>query len=142
MKTKLIRIALGVVVLLLMAIVAFFVFGDTNPDEQPELSALTGTWIPTTHKTRPSTQYLRLNADHTFIATNFPVSATYGGTQNVSGSGEWELSPSYAAFLVKFSVENAGRAFRVVGRRSPFVLAASIHEDDESLKARRLEDLK
>jgi len=142
MKTKLKRIALAASLLLLAAVVALFIFGDTNPDEQPEISALTGTWIPTTHKTRPPAQYLRLNADHTFVATNFPVSPAFGQSANVSGTGEWELSPSYAAFLVKFSAGNAEHAFRVVGRHSPFVLADSIYDDDESLKARRLEDSK
>jgi len=63
-----------------------------------------------------------------------------GQTALVSGTGAWELSPSYSAFLVKFRVQGSEHAFRVVGSRSPFVLATSIYDDDEKLKARRLED--
>jgi hypothetical protein len=102
-----------------------------NPDVQPAMSELAGTWIPTTHTTRPPTQFLILTTNYTFVASNFPVSPNLGQTALVSGPGAWELKPSYQAFLVQF---------RVVGCRSPFVLATSVYDDDEKLKARRLED--
>lgn len=113
-----------------------------NPDTQPDVSELVGTWIPTAHTTRPPTQFLLLTTNHTFVASNFPVSPNIGQTATVSGTGAWELSPSYAAFLVKFRVQTAVYEFRVVGSRSPFVLATSIYDDDERLKARRFEDTK
>jgi hypothetical protein len=124
--------------LLLLAIVGCV----PNPDVQPELSELAGTWIPTTHTTRPPTQFLVLTTNHTFVATNFPVSPNMGQTALVSGTGAWELVPSYAAFLVSFRVQGQQYRFRVVGSRGPFVLAASIYDDDETLKSRRFEDIR
>lgn len=113
-----------------------------NPDVQPELSELAGTWIPTTHTTLDPTQFLVLTTNHTFVANNFPVSPNMGQTELVSGTGVWEIVPSYAAFLVSFRVQGQEYRFRVVGSRSPFVLATSIHDDDETLKARRFEDIR
>jgi hypothetical protein len=113
-----------------------------NPEVQPELSEMAGTWIPTTHTTRPPTQFLVLTTNHTFVATNFPVSPNMGQTALVSGTGAWELVPSYAAFLVSFRVQGQEYQYRVVGSRSPFTLAKSIYDDDETLKARRFEDIK
>ncbi|MDB6037170.1 MAG: hypothetical protein JWM99_1011 [Verrucomicrobiales bacterium] len=115
---------------------------NPNPDVQPGMSELAGTWIPTTHTTRPPTQFLILTTNHTFVASNFPVSPNMGQTALVTDTGAWELSPSYSAFLVKFRAKGGDYAFRVVGSRSPFVLATSIYDDDEKLKARRLEDTK
>ena len=113
-----------------------------NPDTRPHLSELAGTWIPTTHQARPPTQFLILTTNLTFIASNFPVSPNMGQTALVSGKGRWELTSSYAAFLVKFKVQGQEYPFRVVGRRHPFMLATSIEDDDETLQARRLEDTK
>jgi hypothetical protein len=111
-----------------------------NPDVRPELSELAGTWVSTKHTTRPPTQFLVLATNHTFVATNFPVSPTMGQTSLVSGTGAWELVPSYAAYLVSFRVQGQEYRFRVVGSHRPFTLATSIHDDDETLKARRIED--
>jgi hypothetical protein len=83
---------------------------------------------------------LHLDSNYTFTASNFPVSPAIGQVSNISGVGTWELQPSYAAFLVKFTVDSTQYPFRVIGWRGPFVLASSINDDDESLKARRLED--
>jgi hypothetical protein len=113
---------------------------DTNPDVQPDLSEVAGTWVPTTHGTRPPTQFLWLGTNHTFVASNFPVSPSFGETATVSASGSWELSPSYAAFVVKFVAGDMGYELRLVGRHSPFVLTESIYDDDETLRSRRLED--
>jgi hypothetical protein len=113
-----------------------------NPDDPPQMSELAGTWIPTTHTTRPPTQFLVLTTNLTFVASNFPVSPSIGQTALVSDTGAWELSSSYAAFLVKFRAKGGDYSFRVVGSHSPFVLATSIYDDDERLKARRLEDHK
>lgn len=111
-----------------------------NPDVQPNMSELAGTWIPTTHTTRPPTQFLILTTNYTFVASNFPVSPNLGQIALVSGTGAWELKPSYQAFIVQFRFGVQEYPFRVVGSRSPFVLATSIYDDDEKLKARRLED--
>lgn len=117
---------------------------SSNPDQQPELQELAGTWVPTTNGARPPTQFLYLSTNHTLVASNFPVSPSFGKTSTASGSGTWELSPSYSAFRVKLDLQGQSKVYslRVVGRRSPFVLAESILDDDETLKARRLEDTK
>jgi hypothetical protein len=72
-----------------------------NPDEQPATSDLVGTWVLTSHTARPPTQFLRLNPDHTFAATNFPVSPAFGKTANESGAGTWQLESKYAAWHVR-----------------------------------------
>ena len=114
----------------------------SNPDVKPDITQLAGTWIPTSHTTRPPTQFLILTTNYTFVASNFPVSPNFGQTAFVSGTGAWELKPSYSAFCVFFTVDNTEYGFRVVGALSPFTLADSIYDDDEKLKARRLEDTK
>lgn len=83
---------------------------------------------------------MHLQEDFSFAVTNFPASHRFGEKAFITGVGYWELEPSYEAFLIKFRVGANQYVFRIVGRRSPFVLASSIYDDDESLKARRVED--
>ncbi len=135
-----VRILIFGATLLAIAVLRHLLYAD--PDKQPDISTLAGTWVPAVHHTRPPTEYLRLNGDHTFMVAHFPVSPSSGAIGEVSGTGTWQLSPSNSAFLVKFTGQNFGFEFRVVGRRSPFLLVASVNHDDETLRARRLEDSK
>jgi hypothetical protein len=113
-----------------------------NPDEQPKTSDLVGTWIPVSSSSVSSTQFLRLNADHTFFATNFPVSPRFGQTSTDSGSGAWTLEPKYAAWVINLTLREVGSyQFNVYHRKSPFLLTAPIMDDDLGIQAHRLEDL-
>jgi hypothetical protein len=114
----------------------------SNPDEQPKMSDLVGTWIPVSSSSISSTQFLRLNADHTFVATNFPVSPSLGQVSTDSGSGTWTLEPKYAAWVVRLPLTKVGGyEFTVYHRRSPFLLTAPIMDDDIGIQAHRVEDL-
>lgn len=118
-----------------------------NPDEKPANADLVGTWIPTTHNSRPPTQFLRLNADYSFVATNFPVSTSFGQATLAqpylqSGTGIWRLESSYAAWDIRLPLPSGEYAVTVRGRKRPFVLTQSVQSDDDKLKARRLEDFK
>jgi hypothetical protein len=115
---------------------------DSNPEEKPQDSDLIGTWIPVSSSSISSTQYLRLNSDHTFFATNFPISPRLGEVSTDSGSGKWELEQSYAAWRVDVSFTKVGGyQFTVHNRKRPFLLTAPINDDDIGLQAHRVEDL-
>lgn len=116
-----------------------------NPDEKPKMSDLAGTWIPAYSTSVSSTQFLRLNADHTFYATNFPSQSMTGTghATNLSGGGRWELEQDYAAWLVDLSYTNLGYGDRwnVYKRKPPYLLTASLVDaENNGIRAHRVED--
>ena len=125
--------------------VAFILAGcSQNPDEQPKMSDLVGTWIPVSSSSVSSTQFLRLSADHTFFATNSPSQSMTGQATPLSGGGKWRLEQDYAGWLVDLSYTNtaSGDRWKVYHRKTPFLLTAPLKDaQDNGIQAHRVEDL-
>jgi hypothetical protein len=115
-----------------------------NPDEQPKMADLVGTWIPASSSSISSTQFMRLSADHTFFATNFPSQSMSGQATPLSGGGTWSLEPNDAAWIIDLTYTNP--AYRdkwtIRHRKPPYLLTAPLEEaEDEGIQAHRVEDL-
>jgi hypothetical protein len=115
-----------------------------NPDEQPKMSDLVGTLIPISSSAVSSTQFLRLNADHTFFATNFLSQSMTGQATPLSGGEIWRLEPDYAAWIVDLTYTNtaSGDRWNVYHQKPPYLLTAPLKDaDDNGIQAHRVEDL-
>jgi len=115
-----------------------------NPDEQPKISDLAGTWIPISSSAVSATQFLRLSADHTFLATNFPGQSMSGQAKPLSGGGTWRLEPDHAAWIVELSYTQTayGDRWTVYHPKSPYLLTSPlIDAEDNGIQAHRVEDL-
>ena len=113
---------------------------ERHPRQEPEVSELAGTWTQDTTGTNPWIACLRLNTDHTCVATNFFVTVRVNGMEFISGAGNWELTnyPDFFGWTVVLTGSKfCSRGIPIQNRKAPFLLG----RPDVTPAAHRLEEI-
>src|SRR6516225_10231526 len=111
---------------------------DTNPEHQPNMSELVGTWTQDSAGTNPSSALLCLNSNYTCVAKDYFVVFQMNGIENINGSGTWEVAGDNGrGWRVVLTIPKLGRrGVPVQNRKAPFLLGVRASRP----LARRLED--
>ena len=111
---------------------------NTNPEHQPTMSELAGTWTQDSTGTDSSSGLLVLNTNYTCVAQNYFVVVQMDGLENIFGTGKWELAnDSRGGWQVVVTIPELGmRGVPVQNRKAPFLLGVR----GARPLARRLED--
>ena len=111
---------------------------DTNPEHEPKMSELAGTWTQDSAGRNLPSGLLLLNTNYTCVAKNYVVVVQMDGLENISGSGRWELADdSRGGWQVVVTIPELGmHGVPVQNGKAPFLLGIK----GSRPLARRLED--